>query len=87
MSIYFDNAATSDPKPPSVVKAVTDALTRCNANPGRSGHRVAIEAGRIVLDIRGEERAGLTVDDLLEKFRVGAGRKLDNDRILLSDKD
>lgn len=52
MSIYFDNAATSDPKPPSVVKAVTDALTRCNANPGRSGHRAAIEAGRIVLDAR-----------------------------------
>lgn len=52
MSIYFDNAATSSPKPPSVVKAVTDALTRHNANPGRSGHTAAIEAGQIVLETR-----------------------------------
>lgn len=43
-----------------------------------------MDSGRIVLDIRGEERDGLTVDDLLERFRVGAGKQLDNDRILLS---
>ena len=52
MSIYFDNAATSSPKPPEVVDAVMQALTRFNANPGRSGHRAALEAGRIVLDTR-----------------------------------
>ena len=63
MSIYFDNAATSNPKPPSVVKAVTDALTRCNANPGRSGHRVAIEAGRIVLDARQQLQSILGAED------------------------
>ena len=63
MSIYFDNAATSDPKPPSVVKAVTDALTRCNANPGRSGHRAAIEAGRIVLDARQRLQSILGAED------------------------
>ena len=63
VSIYFDNAATSDPKPPSVVKAVTDALTRCNANPGRSGHRVAIEAGRIVLDARQQLQSILGAED------------------------
>ncbi len=40
--------------------------------------------GQIVLDIAGKERAGLTVDDLLARFRAGAGRELDNDRILLS---
>ncbi len=43
-----------------------------------------MDSGRIVLDIKGEERDGLTVDDLLERFRVGAGKQLDNDRILLS---
>ena len=63
MSIYFDNAATSNPKPPSVVKAVTDALTRCNANPGRSGHRAAIEAGRIVLDARQRLQSILGAED------------------------
>ncbi len=45
-----------------------------------------MDSGRIVLDISGSEREGLTVDSLLEKFNAGAGRKLDNDRILLSKK-
>ena len=44
-----------------------------------------MDGGRIVLDVQGEERAGLTVEDLLERFRAGAGHALDNDRILLSD--
>ena len=43
-----------------------------------------MDSGRIVLDIKGEERRGLTVEDLLARFRSGAGRDLDNDRILLS---
>lgn len=43
-----------------------------------------MDGGRIVLDISGEERDGLTVDGLLEKFSVGAGKELDNDRILFS---
>ena len=40
--------------------------------------------GEIVLDVSGEERRGLRVSDLLERFRAGAGKELDNDRILLS---
>ena len=43
-----------------------------------------MDAGRIVLDLSGEERKGLTVEDLLSRFRAGAGKDLDNDRILLS---
>ena len=46
------------------------------------GNRTIMMAdGRIVLDIGGEERKGLTVDDLLVRFRT---QGLDNDRILLS---
>ena len=41
--------------------------------------------GRIVLDVSGQERAGMTVDDLLRRFKAGTGHDLDNDRILLSD--
>ena len=41
--------------------------------------------GSIVLDVSGPERAGMTVDDLLCRFRAGTGHDLDNDRILLSD--
>ena len=46
-----------------------------------------MDSGRIVLDISGKEREGLTVAGLLEKFNAGAGKELDNDRILLSGKD
>ncbi len=52
MEIYFDNAATSHPKPPEVLRAVQEALTDNNANPGRSGHARALRAGRIVLETR-----------------------------------
>ena len=43
-----------------------------------------MDSGHIVLDIQGKERDGLTVNDLLERFQAGAGKTLDNDRILLS---
>ena len=46
------------------------------------GNRTIMMAnGQIVLDIGGEERKGLTVDDLLLRFRT---QGLDNDRIMLS---
>ena len=49
------------------------------------GNRTLMMAGgRIVLDVSGAERAGMTVQDLLERFRAGTGTELDNDRILLS---
>ena len=44
-----------------------------------------MNAGRIVLDVSGEERAAMTVEDLLLRFRQGVGQELDNDRMLLSD--
>ena len=43
-----------------------------------------MNSGEIVLDVKEEERKGLTVADLLEKFKEGVGAQLDNDRILLS---
>ncbi len=43
-----------------------------------------MDNGRIILDVQGEKRADMTVNDLLEQFRAGAGKNLDNDRILLS---
>ncbi len=51
------------------------------------GNRVIMmDSGNIVLDIGGEEKKGLTVESLLRKFHAGAGKDLDNDRILLSKK-
>jgi len=56
--IYLDNAATSWPKPPCVVRAMADALTQCGANPGRAGHRLSLAAGRMVEGCR-ETLAGM----------------------------
>ena len=43
-----------------------------------------MDSGRIILDVGGAERSGLTVNDLLARFRAGVGKALDNDRMLLS---
>ena len=50
--IYMDNAATSWPKPEPVYTAVLNCMRKHGANPGRSGHRMAIEAGNILLYTR-----------------------------------
>lgn len=50
--IYFDNGATSWPKPEEVVEAMNDYMTSVGASPGRSGHRKAFDAARIVFEAR-----------------------------------
>lgn len=50
--IYFDNAATSFPKPKEVVDAVVSYMTGVGGNPGRSGHRLSIDAGERVFSAR-----------------------------------
>ncbi|MGI6264715.1 MAG: aminotransferase class V-fold PLP-dependent enzyme, partial [Acutalibacteraceae bacterium] len=46
--IYFDNAATTFPKPPSVRRAVIRAMEAYGANPGRGGHRMSLQTAREV---------------------------------------
>ena len=43
-----------------------------------------MDAGRIVLDVSGAQRAGMTVQGLLDAFAAQAGTAFDNDRVLLS---
>ena len=45
---------------------------------------IMMNAGRIVLDIAGEERAHMTVPRLLELYQQKSGAALDTDRILLT---
>ena len=52
--IYLDNAATSWPKPPEVIRAMAGTLEKIGANPGRSGHRLSLCAGRVVQSCREE---------------------------------
>jgi len=52
MTIYFDNAATSRPKPESVIEGINDFNNRIGANPGRSGHHLSAAAGNILYNTR-----------------------------------
>ncbi len=54
--IYLDNAATSFPKPQSVINAMCRAQL-CGANPGRGGHSLSARAGETVYRCR-EKLAG-----------------------------
>lgn len=51
----------------------------------RTGTRtLMLQQGRIILDLKGQERQDMTVDKLLELFRQKSGKNLDHDRMLLS---
>ena len=50
--IYFDNAATTYPKPNGVIAAVREALLFYGANPGRAGHKMAYNTAEKVFEVR-----------------------------------
>ncbi|QQK08768.1 aminotransferase class V-fold PLP-dependent enzyme [Miniphocaeibacter halophilus] len=50
--IYFDNAATTFPKPEIVYEKTLDAMKNFGANPGRSGHRLSLKMDREIFDVR-----------------------------------
>lgn len=63
--IYADQAATSFPKPPEVIRAVEQAMKSASASPGRSAHQMSVQAARTVFaareamaDILGAEDSG-----------------------------
>ncbi len=50
--IYFDNAATSWPKPAAMMAAMINYNDVIGGSPGRSGHQRSLDAGRIILETR-----------------------------------
>lgn len=50
--IYFDNAATTYPKPQSVIKATIDATKNYSFNSGRGGYNQSIKAAEAIYDVR-----------------------------------
>lgn len=44
-----------------------------------------MDNGNIVLDIKGNTRKNMTVEDLLAQFKIGTGKTLNTDRVLLSE--
>ncbi|MBC8060976.1 MAG: aminotransferase class V-fold PLP-dependent enzyme [Clostridiaceae bacterium] len=52
MNLYFDNAATSFPKPQQVHEAILDYMVNIGTNPGRGAYSTALNADRLVYNTR-----------------------------------
>ena len=60
---YFDNAATTFPKPEIVYNKVMEAMKDYGANPGRSGHKLALKINRGMYDTRMSLAQLFNIDD------------------------
>ncbi len=90
-----EHTAALDPKTAAKVLEITDKLIKENGLTAlmvthnmrdaiAHGNRIIMmNAGKIVLDIKGEEKKNLTVEALLAKFTEASGAEFSNDRALL----
>ena len=69
--IYLDHAATSWPKPPEVLKAMTEVLEQAGGNPGRSGHRLSIASARVAYGVREDIARFFGISDALRVVFTG----------------
>ncbi len=91
-----EHTAALDPKTAAKVLEITEKLIKENdltalmvthnmRDAIAHGNRIIMmNAGKIVLDIKGEEKKNLTVEALLAKFTQASGAEFTNDRALLS---
>ncbi len=91
-----EHTAALDPKTAAKVLQLSDEIIAENhltammvthnmANAIEYGNRlIMMNDGRIIYDVKGEEKKRLTVDDLMQKFEEASGTALNNDRMLLS---
>jgi len=70
--IYLDHGATSWPKAPGVVEAVTHFLEHEAGNPGRGGHRLTVAASRAIEAAREDIASLLGADPERTLFGPGA---------------
>jgi putative tryptophan/tyrosine transport system ATP-binding protein len=91
-----EHTAALDPKTAAKVLAKTDEIIETNnlttlmithnmKDAIAHGNRlIMMDNGKIILDISGEEKKRLTVEDLLERFALASGSEMDNDRMILA---
>ena len=94
--ILDEHTAALDPKTASKVLELSDKIIKENNLTALMvthnmkdaivhGNRlIMMNNGKVILDISGEEKKKLTVDELLKKFEMVSNSKLENDRMLLS---
>jgi putative ABC transport system ATP-binding protein len=91
-----EHTAALDPATAEKVMALTEKVVRENnittlmithniQSALSCGDRtLMLQDGRIILDLSGQQREKMTMDDLLSMFREKSGKQLDSDRMLLS---
>ncbi len=91
-----EHTAALDPKTAEKVLELSDKIIKENnltalmvthnmQNAITHGNRlIMMNSGKIILNISGEEKKKLTVDELLKKFEKVSNSKIENDRMLLS---
>lgn len=91
-----EHAAALDPRTAERVLSLSDQfiqedrlttlmVTHNMRHAIRHGNRlVMMHEGQVILDIRGEEKSSLTVEELIDRFGRAAGEEFANDRALLS---
>ncbi len=96
MLLLDEHTAALDPKTAAKVLELSDKIIAENnltammvthnmRDAIHHGNRIIMMSeGQIILDIAGEEKKNLTVDDLLQKFEEVSGEEFDNDQALLS---
>lgn len=91
-----EHTAALDPKTAEKVLSLTERIVKRDQlttimithnmrDALRFGNRlIMLHNGRVIIDVKGEEKASLTIPDLLKMFEKASGDMLDNDRLLLS---
>ena len=91
-----EHTAALDPKTAENVLKATDRIVKENGlttlmithnmrDAIAHGNRlIMLNEGRIILDISGEEKKNLTIEDLLHKFEEVSGKEFSNDQAILS---
>jgi putative ABC transport system ATP-binding protein len=91
-----EHTAALDPKTAAKVLTATDTIIKENALTAMMvthnmkdaiahGNRlIMMHEGRVILNIAGEEKKKLTVEDLLHQFEVVAGEEFSSDKALLA---
>ena len=64
---------------------ITVMITHNMADAIRVGNRlIMMHEGQIVVDVKGEEKKKLTIEQLLQMFEASSGSKLTSDKVMLS---
>ncbi len=91
-----EHTAALDPKTAAKVLEITDKIVNENKlttlmithnmrDAIAHGNRlIMLHEGHVIIDVRDEEKANLTVEDLLEMFNEASGTHFSNDRAILS---